>query len=146
MDRGRLAQVGTPQAVYARPRTRFVASFIGRANLIEVVERRAAPEGLRLRARAGFDLLAPPGTEEAGAAVLRPEAIALDDAPASAPNSVAAAVASVSFLGPSAQIGLRLPDGSALLAEGPGELAARFPVGAPVTARWNSASLSLTQD
>jgi spermidine/putrescine transport system ATP-binding protein len=35
MDRGRLLQVGTPADVYDRPRTRFVADFIGDSNLLD---------------------------------------------------------------------------------------------------------------
>ena len=34
-DRGRIAQVGPPREVYLAPRTRFVADFIGEANLLE---------------------------------------------------------------------------------------------------------------
>ena len=34
MDAGRLVQVGTPAEVYERPRTRFVAEFLGDANLL----------------------------------------------------------------------------------------------------------------
>jgi iron(III) transport system ATP-binding protein len=35
MDDGRIAQIGTPHEVYDRPNSRFVADFIGDANLIE---------------------------------------------------------------------------------------------------------------
>ena len=35
LDAGRLLQVGTPEEVYERPANRFVADFIGRANLLE---------------------------------------------------------------------------------------------------------------
>jgi iron(III) transport system ATP-binding protein len=35
MDDGRIAQVGTPRDLYDRPNSRFVADFIGDANLIE---------------------------------------------------------------------------------------------------------------
>jgi spermidine/putrescine transport system ATP-binding protein len=35
MDGGRLLQVGSPQEIYDRPRTRFVADFIGDTNLVE---------------------------------------------------------------------------------------------------------------
>lgn len=40
MDAGRLVQVGTPAEVYERPRTRFVAEFLGDANLLtaEVID------------------------------------------------------------------------------------------------------------
>ncbi len=34
MERGRVAQVGTPLDLYARPASRFVAEFIGEANLL----------------------------------------------------------------------------------------------------------------
>jgi len=32
MEHGRLAQVGTPEEIYERPKTRFVADFIGESN------------------------------------------------------------------------------------------------------------------
>jgi ABC-type Fe3+/spermidine/putrescine transport system ATPase subunit len=35
MNEGRIEQVDTPVAIYDRPRTRFVAAFIGRTNLID---------------------------------------------------------------------------------------------------------------
>jgi ABC-type Fe3+/spermidine/putrescine transport system ATPase subunit len=35
MNEGRIEQVGTPVEVYDQPRTRFVAAFIGRTNLID---------------------------------------------------------------------------------------------------------------
>jgi iron(III) transport system ATP-binding protein len=34
MDRGRIAQIGTPADLYERPATPFIADFIGDANLI----------------------------------------------------------------------------------------------------------------
>jgi ABC-type Fe3+/spermidine/putrescine transport system ATPase subunit len=34
MDRGRLQEVGEPRELYARPKTRFVATFLGAANLL----------------------------------------------------------------------------------------------------------------
>jgi len=37
LERGRVAQVGTADEVFLRPRTRFVAEFIGRTNLIDGV-------------------------------------------------------------------------------------------------------------
>ncbi|MEM4476489.1 MAG: ABC transporter ATP-binding protein [Desulfurococcaceae archaeon] len=41
MDKGRVLQVGTPQEIYFRPRSVFVASFIGRSNMFtgKLVER-----------------------------------------------------------------------------------------------------------
>ncbi|MEN3164766.1 ABC transporter ATP-binding protein [Tistrella mobilis] len=34
-DQGRIVQVDTPEAIYERPRTRFVAGFVGAANVLE---------------------------------------------------------------------------------------------------------------
>jgi len=36
-NEGRIVQVGEPREVYLRPRTRFVADFIGEANIVDVV-------------------------------------------------------------------------------------------------------------
>ena len=35
MNRGRIEQIGTPEQIYERPETRFVAGFIGEATLLE---------------------------------------------------------------------------------------------------------------
>jgi ABC-type Fe3+/spermidine/putrescine transport system ATPase subunit len=35
MDRGRIVQIATPREVYERPATRFVADFIGIANIFD---------------------------------------------------------------------------------------------------------------
>ena len=34
LDRGRLVQVGTPMEIFDRPKTRFVAEFVGKANIL----------------------------------------------------------------------------------------------------------------
>jgi len=36
-NEGRIVQVGEPREVYLRPRTRFVADFIGEANIVDVI-------------------------------------------------------------------------------------------------------------
>ena len=36
MNKGKIEQVGTPQEIYQAPATRFVADFIGKANLIDI--------------------------------------------------------------------------------------------------------------
>lgn len=43
MDKGAIQQLGTPEDVYYRPRNRFVASFIGKANLIGCIIEREGP-------------------------------------------------------------------------------------------------------
>ncbi|MBN9489494.1 MAG: ABC transporter ATP-binding protein [Alphaproteobacteria bacterium] len=50
MNRGRVEQVGAPTEIYERPRTRFVADFIGEINLLEdgPHPRALRPEKIRL--------------------------------------------------------------------------------------------------
>jgi spermidine/putrescine transport system ATP-binding protein len=78
MAGGRLEQVGTPLEIYERPATRFVAGFIGDANLVEAVVEGLDGDGLvarvgdvRVRARRR-------GEERAGARLtlcVRPERV-----------------------------------------------------------------------
>jgi spermidine/putrescine transport system ATP-binding protein len=64
MDGGQLLQVGTPEEIYARPRTRFVADFIGDTNLLRATAEDEAharlPDGTTIRvaheATAGSEL------------------------------------------------------------------------------------------
>jgi len=75
LDRGRVVQVGTAADLFERPRTRFVAQFIGRTNLVEGVM--AAP-GVVLRGR--LSLRVPAGETKPGdqvAVSIRPHTITL---------------------------------------------------------------------
>jgi iron(III) transport system ATP-binding protein len=69
MNQGRIEQVDKPHTLYNRPRTRFVAGFIGRTNIVEgdcdgdliVFDRFAVPNGLiaggaGLRGKATFSI------------------------------------------------------------------------------------------
>jgi ABC-type Fe3+/spermidine/putrescine transport system ATPase subunit len=59
MNRGAIEQEGTPEDIYVRPRTRFVAGFLGAVNWINDVGVR--PEAVRIGAQA------PPGSRRAAA-------------------------------------------------------------------------------
>lgn len=52
MDGGRLYQVGSPMEIYEYPTTRFVAHFIGDANLIDGIVESASAEAVQVRAGA----------------------------------------------------------------------------------------------
>jgi iron(III) transport system ATP-binding protein len=88
MDQGRLAQVGTPEELYRRPASRFVADFLGEANFIDghVTSAGAVAE---IRTPAGI-LRSPGAGLAAGGAVtccIRPEQIRI------VPGGAAAAAA-----------------------------------------------------
>ncbi len=87
MDRGRLVQAGTPAEVYERPASRFVAEFLGAANILDGVVGAAGPDGLRIAA-AGTEIVvageAPDGARVAVA--LRPEHLRLLPGATPGPN------------------------------------------------------------
>ncbi len=86
MNNGGIEQVGSPQELYLRPQTRFVADFVGISNLLPTAwVRTHLPALLDTR---------PPGADEALEACVRPENVGLQ--PDEASDAV---VTAVTFLG-----------------------------------------------
>jgi iron(III) transport system ATP-binding protein len=106
MAHGRVEQLGAPAEIYRRPATRFVADFIGEANLLPVAIEASGPWGARVRLGA-VTLSVPGGAVSAGAATLvaRPEAIQIRPAaPASASDgALAGEVRQSAYLGAAAE-------------------------------------------
>jgi spermidine/putrescine ABC transporter ATP-binding subunit len=92
MDHGRVVEIGAPRAIYERPGSRFVADFIGGANILEAEP--AGPGRVRLP-ELGIVCPVAEGLAEKGWVALRPERIALCPSPASgdAPAGIIEAVA-----------------------------------------------------
>jgi spermidine/putrescine transport system ATP-binding protein len=107
MNRGRIEQLGPPDQLYERPRTSFVALFLGASNLLEgTVEDR---DTIRLRSGAlvrVVDPLPQPGT--AVAAGVRPEKFRLDEDGA---NRLSGTVKELSYVGVATQYVVETPDG-----------------------------------
>ncbi len=110
MNKGRIEQVGTAFDIYEKPRTKFVAGFIGRCNalpgkltapgVVEVV-------GATLRA-----------TDESGAAggsaislCIRPHRVALGAAPEGPANRLRGRVERVAYLGEASDYLIEMADG-----------------------------------
>jgi iron(III) transport system ATP-binding protein len=104
MNEGRIVQEGTPADVYDRPRSNFVARFLGAGNILSgsIEQRQGAGKALIVLDGGGHRLLL--GTDcapgEPVDIVLRPESLALStDAPTEAMNSIPGRVTSLSFQG-----------------------------------------------
>ena len=81
MNAGRIEQIGTPQQVYDQPATSFVASFLGKANVIAATVA-AIDEGVATLSMAGNERIrvAAPAQLKAGDSVklvIRPQRLRL---------------------------------------------------------------------
>ena len=123
MDRGRIAQVDTPSAIYEAPRSRYVAEFIGDVNIFEgraravnggdlVVEQPDAPAGLAAPARADG-----PATGDAVMLAVRPEKIeiAASPPPPGTANAMAGEVTEIGYLGSVSTYRVRLDSGKTVV-------------------------------
>ncbi|MFE3838530.1 ABC transporter ATP-binding protein [Pseudogemmobacter sonorensis] len=115
MNKGCIEQVGAPAEIYERPSTRFVADFVGSANIFE-----GSLTGGSFRADNGltFDLSAlPPAAAARPALLLRPEkiAIAIPGMELATPERLTAKVHRAIKLGGVTEYVLHTAEGAALL-------------------------------
>ncbi len=132
MHAGRVEQLGTPEELYERPATRFVADFIGSTNLLRgVVE----PDGsIRLDsgevARAAHDGINP-GTEVEIS--IRPESIEL--VTMNTPGAIGGQVEQAAYLGTNLSYRVRTAGGLVLSVLAP-KTGTRLPVGSDIGLSW----------
>jgi putative spermidine/putrescine transport system ATP-binding protein len=91
MQKGAIAQIGTPREIYFKPQSRFVAEFIGAANIIE-----AAVENGHLVLPGGRLPIGGDASLAAAVAMIRPETIGVIEA---AGATLSGIIDSVSFIG-----------------------------------------------
>ncbi len=111
VHQGRMAQVGTPAEVYETPASRFVATFMGSANILPG---RPTGDGFAVEGL-GVTLWAAPGhlTPDTRWVAIRPERIRVGDDPAAA-NRVTGTLAERAYAGDSLALAVRLADGTLL--------------------------------
>jgi iron(III) transport system ATP-binding protein len=137
MNRGRVEQIGPPEEIYQRPRTEFVATFIGRTNVLParvVAAGLAEAAGLRLRVGDAGGERFPPASE--AAIVIRPHDVELLPGGAAPPGEDAypGRITRAAYLGESWDLTVALADG-ALALRAMARPAPRFAVGDPVVVR-----------
>jgi putative spermidine/putrescine transport system ATP-binding protein len=133
MQAGRIAQLGTPRAIYDLPMSRFVADFIGDTNILDGVA-----EGAALRLAAGWCCpLAEAQAPGPASIALRPEAVRPVSAGA---GLVDATIEVTNFLGDSVLLKLLLPGGVPLLCRAPRDAeAALLAPGSVIGVTWQAA-------
>jgi putrescine transport system ATP-binding protein len=144
MDRGRLLQVGTPAEVYEQPASRFVATFLGAANILEGRVLEAGADGLRIAAP-GIEIHAageaPPGSQVAVA--LRPERLRLmgDASHALAANQARGRLRDIAYRGEGFLLFVALEGGGELRISQPNPRPGARPAatpGEPVVVAWDA--------
>ena len=133
MNAGHIEQVGVPAEIYERPRTRFVADFIGEINLIVGTWR-----GGRLLAADGKAMPTPPaaGREGPGAVAIRPERVAM-----TAPEQglLAGRIVTANYLGGQILYWIATQSGTSMLVkEGRGEHTPARAIGDRVGVVWRA--------
>jgi len=139
MNEGRIIQVGSPREIYEHPRTRFVADFIGRTNLLKAkVLAAEGPGHYRLSTALGELHASCADALRAGETVavsLRPEDIELSEERPAGENVCAGTVSAKVFLGDSVDFQLSVGDFSLLARAHP---SLRTPVGDAIFLRVSS--------
>jgi spermidine/putrescine ABC transporter ATP-binding subunit len=138
MQHGRLAQVGTPAKVYERPASRFVAEFLGAANILPATPRRNTPNGAVLELPGLATTIRATGTapDDTILLALRPERLRLDDP---AENQLRGIVVGRAYAGETLIHTIQLADGTPLRVSSAlrdGLHAGEKPIGAAVTVGW----------
>lgn len=112
MNGGNVVQQGTPQQVYSQPRSRFVAEFLGRANLLpaKIVSRAAKSVRVELLNGTIFDVAGETApSSDRVLVVVRSEHLMVEPSTPSA-GSLSAVVTHVEYLGSRVAIHTRVGD------------------------------------
>ena len=142
LNEGRIEQIGTPQEIYAAPRSNFVASFVGDANRIPATVVSSDARAMVIEIAEGRRLTAPgrpKGGFLPGSAVnlyVRAEEISLAEEADDRPNIIPATISAQSYQGSFTHLVAEVQGISPLMVAVPGDAAgARFTAGAAVRLR-----------
>jgi len=115
MRDGQIEQVGTPEEIYAKPSTRFVADFVGKVNFVPVTigESRGDDTSIELFGQQMIVPRVPYLAGETHLAVVRPEELQLVPADS---GFIRGEVAFRTYLGSVVEYDISLADGSTLMA------------------------------
>jgi len=152
MNAGRIAQIGTPEDLYRRPATRFVAEFVGEANLFRgragVISGAAHARTVEVKLESGASMRAvlAPGDRAIHygadlALVVRPDRPRIVAAGEAAENRVAGSVSEAVYLGETIRYRVALEGGGEIMLRHSAE-GVRLAPGARVELGWPAADMT----
>jgi putative spermidine/putrescine transport system ATP-binding protein len=137
-NRGRIEQIGTPEELYDRPATRFVASFIGDTNFLSGRVVALSAGSCEVETPAGRVQASLRQAVDVGAKVtvaVRPERVAI--APHQGSSGLAGTISGIIFLGTARKYVVRLADGTeCVVLRQIGDPAFDFAAAAAVVLNW----------
>lgn len=138
LEKGRIAQMGSPKDVYLHPRSRYVAEFMGEVNLIKATTARADGAVIRLETPMGPILANTEGCTDPAHQTLfafRPQKCRVNPDPArsgtSQANILHGTLLDKKFLGAYTEILVQMGDRNRFTCTTPGDVTTE--IGAPVT-------------
>ena len=147
MNAGRLVQVGGARNLYEHPASRFVASFLGEANLFDVTDVRPAAGGLVQARTSDGVLLKAAGGRTGRSACVRPEAIRIGAGASGDDNRLDGAVADATYTAGSLRYRVTLASGMAVTVRMPAERSMQVHApGARVTLCWKASDTLLIEE
>ncbi|HEU5430938.1 MAG TPA: ABC transporter ATP-binding protein [Thermomicrobiales bacterium] len=138
LNRGQIEQVGTPEEVYERPASRFVADFIGRANFLEgeVVASDGAESQVAFGDAGSVVVAKPLPPAQKVTLMVRPHRMRMS--PPGGEGGILGSVEGVTYLGDLIQYQISAGGERLMVEQGSrGEQGRRFPVGETVRVSWD---------
>ncbi len=142
MNKGKVEQLGSPQQIYATPRTGYVADFVGAANRIDVTLADANPDGTARIVLGGASILARnglPASARDGILIMRPEDLRLQPGTSAGRQGLPGKVVKRQYLGGKTSYKLALADQTLISVESHGNDHDGFDIGAEVIATIDAA-------
>jgi spermidine/putrescine ABC transporter ATP-binding subunit len=141
MRDGRVEQIGTSHEIYTTPRSRFVATFIGEANILDGVITERTGASYRIQTAGGLQVQGfSPEAAAVGARVsvaIRPEHVKVGAAAESLLNRWPGRIRERTFMGPTIRLRIAVGDVH-VTADVANDEAADLSADAEVTAGWNA--------
>ncbi|MER2536472.1 MAG: ABC transporter ATP-binding protein [Rhizobiaceae bacterium] len=149
MKDGRIDQIGTPDEIYEKPGSPFIAGFLGESNFIDVTRGRNAGDDAQVvcvadLARSFVGRLANDAARATDlVAVIRPEAIEIAGDGTRLDNQIEGVVEQRDFMGATIRIAVRCSLGKLVVRVSRLHLATNCAIGRPVSLTWRSRDMLL---
>jgi len=140
MEAGELVQQGSAEEIYARPRTRFVSTFIGEANIFEAQRREGKLELAGVRVPSA-------GADGSVTIVVRPEDVRLSPSEMAGDIVFKGVLEDLVYLGAFVRYRIGLPGGQRLIATSADRaIRLKLKIGAPIWCGWSLEDQRLIQE